>query len=41
MNENEVAKFLEKIEFRDNGREETHIKQVEYLGELKPKNYRI
>ena len=34
MNENEVAKFLEKIEFRDNGREETHIKQVEYFSKF-------
>lgn len=41
MNENEVAKFLEMIEFKDIGREETHIKQVKYFSELKPKNYRI
>ena len=31
MNENEIAKFLEMIEFKDIGREETHIKQVEYF----------
>lgn len=31
MNENEIAKFLEMIEFKDIAREETHIKQVEYF----------
>lgn len=34
LNEEKVAEFLEKIELRDMGREETHIKQVEYFSKF-------
>lgn len=41
INEYEVAKFLEEVEFRDIGREEVHIKQVEYFSGSKSSNYSV
>lgn len=35
INEQEVAKFLEEVDFRGIGREEVHIKQVEYFSSEK------
>lgn len=34
MNEENVAEFLRKIELRDMGKEEIHIKQVEYFSKF-------
>lgn len=34
LNEEKVAEFLSKIELRDIGREEVHIKQVEYFSKI-------
>lgn len=41
INEKNVAEFLSKIELKDIGREEVHIKQVEYFLNTKISNYSI